>query len=155
MTSLVYTVYCWCWWANRDGHVTLGINLLRQSRTIYVTRRTHPYKVFIIMQHSSVQLPVCGHYQENLNIPILCLIPRTTVTSLIASKNTRCMQDTSFMHQSRCSFFNTGENTQVAHAMTSVFLRNTRWRHGRSQSETKYIAGLVLDTRWWNINDVL
>ena len=36
------------------------------------------------------------------------------------------LQDASFMRQSRCSFLNTWENTQVAHAMTSVFLRNTR-----------------------------
>ena len=33
----------------------------------------------------------------------------------------------SFMHQSRCSFLNAWENTQVARAMTSVFVWNTRW----------------------------
>ena len=42
------------------------------------------------------------------------------------------------MRQSRCSFLNAWENTQVARAMTSVFLRNTRWRHGRFHGETKY-----------------
>ena len=37
-----------------------------------------------------------------------------------------------------CSFLNARENTQVARAMTSVFLRNARWRQGRSRGETKY-----------------
>ena len=49
------------------------------------------------------------------------------------------LQDASYMRQSRCSFLNAWENTQVACTMTSVFLRNTRWRHGRSRGETKYI----------------
>ena len=48
------------------------------------------------------------------------------------------LQDASFVRQSRCSFLNAWENTQVARAMSSVFLRNTRWRHGRSRGETKY-----------------
>ena len=48
------------------------------------------------------------------------------------------LQDASFMRQSRCSFLNVSENTQVARAMTSVFVWNTRWRHGRSRGETKY-----------------
>ena len=48
------------------------------------------------------------------------------------------LQDASFMRQYRCSFLNVWENTQVARAMTSVFLRNTHWRHGRSRGETKY-----------------
>ena len=45
---------------------------------------------------------------------------------------------------------NAWENTQVAHAVTSVFLRNTRWRHGRSWGETKYIYSKVISilTRW-------
>ena len=42
------------------------------------------------------------------------------------------------MRQSRCSFLNAWEDTQVARAMTSVFLWNARWRHGRSRGETKY-----------------
>ena len=37
--------------------------------------------------------------------PILCLIPRTTVMSLSAPKNTRCKTHPFNMHQSRCSFF--------------------------------------------------
>ena len=48
------------------------------------------------------------------------------------------LQDASFMRQSRCSFLNAWENTQVACAMTSVFVWNTRWRHGHSRGETKY-----------------
>ena len=48
------------------------------------------------------------------------------------------LQDVFFVRQSRCSFLNAWENTQVACAMTSVFVWNTRWRHGRSRSETKY-----------------
>ena len=48
------------------------------------------------------------------------------------------LQDTSFMRQSRCSFLNAWENAQVARTMTSVFIWNTRWRHGRSRVETKY-----------------
>ena len=48
------------------------------------------------------------------------------------------LQGTSFMRQSRCFFLNAWGNTQVAHAVTSVFPRNTRWRHGRSRDETKY-----------------
>ena len=47
-------------------------------------------------------------------------------------------QDASFMCQSRCAFLIVWENTQVVRAMTSVFLRNTRWHHGRSRGETKY-----------------
>ena len=54
------------------------------------------------------------------------------------------LQDASFMHQSRCSFLNVWENTQVACVVTSVFLRNTRWRHGRSWGETKYSCNLIL-----------
>ena len=42
------------------------------------------------------------------------------------------------MRQFWCSFLNAWENTQVARAMTSVFLQNTRWRHGRTRDETKY-----------------
>ena len=48
------------------------------------------------------------------------------------------LQDASFMRQSQCSFLNMWRNTQVVHAVTSVFLLNTRWRHGRSLGETKY-----------------
>ena len=44
---------------------------------------------------------------------ILCLIPRTTVMSLSAPKDTRC-ETHPFMRQSRCSFLNAWENTQVA-----------------------------------------
>ena len=47
-------------------------------------------------------------------------------------------QGASFMRQSRCSFLNAWENTQVVRAMKSVFLQNTRWRHGLSRGETKY-----------------
>ena len=50
------------------------------------------------------------------------------------------LQDTSFMRQSRRSFLNAWENTQVVRAATNVFFRNTRWRHSRSQGETKYSA---------------
>ena len=67
---------------------------------------------------------------------ILCLILRTTVTSLSASKNTRCKTHPLCVNPGVP--FWTWENTQVAHAMTSVFLRNTRWCHGRSRGETKY-----------------
>ena len=52
------------------------------------------------------------------------------------------LQDASFMRQSRCSFLNAWENTQVARAMTSVFLRNTRWRQGLSRGETRYSGDL-------------
>ena len=48
------------------------------------------------------------------------------------------------MRQSRCSFLNAWDNTQVARAMTSVFTRNTRWRHGCSRGETKYRCMLSL-----------
>ena len=71
----------------------------------------------------------CLLYKRELDThAILCLIPRTTVTSL----SVPTLQDASFMRQSRCSFLNAWENTQVARAMTSVFVWNTRWRHGRS-----------------------
>ena len=36
------------------------------------------------------------------------------------------LKDASFMRQSRCSFLNVCENTQVARAVSSAFLRNTR-----------------------------
>ena len=55
------------------------------------------------------------------------------------------LQEASFMCQSRCSFLNVWENTQVACAMKSVFLRNTRWCHGRSRDETKYSRLSLLD----------
>ena len=47
------------------------------------------------------------------------------------------LQVASFMRQSRCSFLNVWENTLVASAMTSVFLRKMRC-HGRFRGETKY-----------------
>ena len=53
------------------------------------------------------------------------------------------LQDASFMRQSRCSFLNAWENTQVERAMTSAFVWNTHWRHGRSRGETKY--------RWYSL----
>ena len=74
---------------------------------------------------------------HSLSLSILCLIPRTTVTSLSTPKDTRCKTH-HFMRQSLCSFLNARENTQIARAMTSVFLRNTRWRHSRSWCGTKY-----------------
>ena len=68
---------------------------------------------------------------------ILCLIPRTTVTSLSPALG-YTLQDASFMHQSRCYFLNAWENTQVTRAMKSAFPLNPRWRHGSSPGETKY-----------------
>ena len=70
----------------------------------------------------------------------LCLIPRTTVTSLIASKNTRCK--THLLCVNLGVPFWTREKTHKLRerwsTRLSVFLRNTRWRHGRSRGETKY-----------------
>ena len=62
------------------------------------------------------------------------------------------LQDTSFMRQSRCSFLNSWENTQVVQAMTSVFTRSTLWRHGRSRGETKYWLWHFCERFWqhWN-----
>ena len=48
------------------------------------------------------------------------------------------LQDASFMRQSLSSFLNVWDNTQVARAMTSVFIRTMRRRHSRSWGETKY-----------------
>ena len=42
------------------------------------------------------------------------------------------------MRQYQFSFLNAWDNTQVARAISSVFVWNTRWRHGRSRGETKY-----------------
>ena len=50
-----------------------------------------------------------------------------------------------FLRQSRCSFLNVWDNTQVARPMTSVFTRNTRWRHSHSRGETK-CSNIVLET---------
>ena len=52
-----------------------------------------------------------------------------------------------FMRHSRCSFLNAWENVQVARAITSIFLWNTRWRHGRSRGETKYSV-----PSYWNVS---
>ena len=68
---------------------------------------------------------------------ILCLIQRTTVTSLIAPKDTRCNTHPLCVNLG-VPFLNAWENTQVARAMTSVFVWNTRWCHGHSRGETKY-----------------
>ena len=54
------------------------------------------------------------------------------------------LQYASFMRQSRCSFLNLWESTQVARTITSVFLRNTHWGHSRSRGETKYVEHYVL-----------
>ena len=48
------------------------------------------------------------------------------------------LQDASFIHQSQCPLLKAWENTHIARATTSDFVRNTRWRHGRSWGETKY-----------------
>ena len=63
---------------------------------------------------------LCAYYLEKLLISsplrwqtILCLIPRTTVTSLIASTNTHCKTQPN-MRQSRCYFLNGWENTSCA-----------------------------------------
>ena len=66
---------------------------------------------------------------------ILCLIPRSTMTSLSAPKDTHCKAHTLYVNpgvpfRTREKTHNTRDN--------NVFLRNTRWRHGRSRGETKY-----------------
>ena len=68
---------------------------------------------------------------------ILCLISRTP-RDVTERAQGYTLQDASFMRQSRCSFLNVWENTQVARAMTNVFVWNTHWHHGRSRGETKY-----------------
>ena len=71
---------------------------------------------------------------------IHCLIPRTTVTSLSAPNDTRCKTHPLCVNLG-VPFLNAWDNTQVARAMTSVFTRNTRWRHGRSRGETEAREG--------------
>ena len=75
-------------------------------------------------------------------VGILCLIPRTTMTSLSAPKDTRCKTHP-LLSQSCCSFLNAWDNTQVSRAMKSVLVWNTRWRHGRSRGETKYSSHCI------------
>ena len=64
---------------------------------------------------------------------ILCLISRTTVTSLRASNDKRCK--THYLCVNPGIPFWTLEKTRV---ITSVLLCITRWRHSRSRGETKY-----------------
>ena len=54
----------------------------------------------------------CTRTRVKTTCSVHCLFPRTTVTSLMASKNTRCKTHPLFMRQSRCSFSNAWENTQ-------------------------------------------
>ena len=54
------------------------------------------------------------------------------------------LQDTLFMRQSQDSILNAWENTHMLHGIISIFLWNTRWRHGRSQGETKYSTSLAI-----------
>ena len=81
-------------------------------------------------------------------ISILCHILRTTVTwarpRIHAARRMLYASIPVFL------FLNAWENTHVACAMTSVFLRNTRWRHGRSWGETKYTSclPLIISTAW-------
>ena len=72
-------------------------------------------------------------------LSILCLIPRTTVTSLSTISDTRCKTHPLCVNPGIHSFLNSSENTQVWRAITNVFLRNTRWRYSRSWVETKYV----------------
>ena len=48
------------------------------------------------------------------------------------------LQDASFVRQSRDSLLNSLENTCYTRVIISIYLWNTRWRHGRSRGETKY-----------------
>ena len=48
------------------------------------------------------------------------------------------LHNASFVCQSRDSFLNAWENTEVTRAITSMLFCTMRWRHGRSRGETKY-----------------
>ena len=107
------------------------------SRQRYVTRNTISLQLrcnsmFWVLRIIIPLLKIswCCKVLQHVMTPILCLIADHV--------QEYTLQDASFMRQSRCSFLNAWENTQVARAMTSVFLWNTRWRHGRSRGETKY-----------------
>ena len=56
----------------------------------------------------------------------------------------RCKTNPLIMRPSRDSFLNACENTHVTRTIIGIFLWNTRWRHGRSQGETKYDSCLNL-----------
>ena len=103
-----------------------------------------------LFHHHSVSLSVnsgCSGMKCYF-IPILCLIPRTSVTSLIMSMNTRCK--THPLCVNLCSKFLFERMRKHTCAMTIVFLRNTRWRHGRSRGVTKYRwKGCIIN--YWSI----
>ena len=90
-----------------------------------VTRRSHTWYGILYCRR--------GHswnFQGRLYIN--CLIPRTTVMSLSAPR----------IHAARgimrYSLLNVWKRRKMARAITSVFIRNTRWGHSRSRGETKY-----------------
>ena len=73
-----------------------------------------------------------------LHTPILCLILRTTVTSLSVSKDIRCKKHPSWANPE--ILFWTREKTHVLRCYVRDIKHIPRWRHGCSRGETKYIA---------------
>ena len=105
--------------------------------------RTQPNHFFRFCQTSFI--PDCSH--PNAGWDAYTLSHPENDRDVTESAQGYTLQDASFMRQSRCSFLNVWENKQVARTVTSVFLRNTRWRHGRSRGETKYSK-----QRWYNLS---
>ena len=68
---------------------------------------------------------------------LLCLIPRTTVMSLIALKDTRCKTHPLCVNPG-VPFWTREKTHKLRARYSSIFVQNTRWRHGRSRGETKY-----------------
>ena len=90
------------------------------------------WELWVYIDWVSVLFTIVSYTGCPTKMCILCLIPRTTVTSLSASKDKRiiCASIPGFR-------LNASENTEVTRATTSE-LCYTRWRHGRSRGETKY-----------------
>ena len=78
------------------------------------------------------------------SLSIVCLLSRTTLTSLSAPKDERCKTHPLCLKH-RILFECVRKHTQVTLALTDVFYWNTCWRHRRSQGETNQSCKRVID----------
>ena len=117
----------------------IGFNWTSVNEIVFIT--DHGLELYQVIPEKKTLKSVKS---SSLNINWFVFMVRMSMLLYYPLRGTKsCLyfvssQDASFMRQSRCSFLNAWDNTQVARTMTSVFIRNTRWRHGRSRGEKKY-----------------
>ena len=109
--------------------VNLLLNLLRQSLALSVT----VHRISIRVHFTKITITF---WTDNITYTLSHPKNDRDVTERAQSYR---LPYASFIYASISVFlFERMWKTQVAHAITSVFLLNMRWRHGRSRGETKY-----------------